>query len=249
MSLLFLIGGGWNPAGQEFTFGRFVEAATNDKVRKIILVIADDGDQDKDEVLDKYLHVFNALGVEDSEIIPLFISDKQSLSEAFLIENEPTGVFVGGGLTPLYHQGVCVDARWVNYLLAHNIPYGGFSAGAALAAQQAIVGGWKMQVNDKQVPILDADLAEDLEFLDVRDGLGMTSFSIDVHASQWGTLTRLLHAVDQQVVGSGWAIDEDTMLHIENDQITVYGLGQAYYVKRSSRGKLLIEIFRDGDVL
>jgi cyanophycinase len=246
MTSLFLIGGGWDPEGFQSTFGRFIKAATINNIRRVLLIIAYENEDEKIETQKKYYDAFNILGVLDNEIVPVFMSEGEYLSESLIRAVEPTGIFVCGGLTPLYYQCICKDTKWLDYLISHDIPYGGFSAGSAIIAEKAIVGGWKILINEKEVPILDSDLAEDIEFLDVRNGLGLTSFSIDVHGSQWGTLSRLIHAIDQNIVETGWAVDEGTMLQIENENLKVYGLGQAYYVRKISNGKLQIEIFRDG---
>lgn len=246
MSFVFLIGGGWQPESYPSTYGRFVKASTVDNQRKIVLVIAEEPGLEEEATNMKYRQVFESLGVASHEIVTIYVSETQLLTEALLVHHQPTGIFICGGLTPFYHHILCSDTQWCEYVLSRGISYGGFSAGAAIAADQAIVGGWKIHLNDQEVPILDADLAEELEFLTVRPGLGLVSFAVDVHGSQWGTLSRLLHAVDQEMVPEGWVIDENTMLFIDNEQIQVFGLGQAYYVHHHTPGKILVEIFRDG---
>ncbi len=74
------------------------------------------------------------------------------------------------------------------------------------------------------------EAGEDLEELEVRDGLGLVPFAVDVHATQWGTLTRLVHAVGAGLVAEGWAIDEGTVLVVEDGRVRVEGLGGAYRV-------------------
>lgn len=65
----------------------------------------------------------------------------------------------------------------------------------------------------------------------MRYGIGLVPFSVDVHASQWGTITRLIHAVRTGAVSDGWAIDEDTALEVTRGEVTaVHGLGSAYHV-------------------
>jgi cyanophycinase len=129
------------------------------------------------------------------------------------------GVFVGGGLTPAYQEAL---AGW----RAPDLPYAGFSSGAAVAAARAIVGGWRLAGRD-----VCAEVAgEDLEEVAVRDGLGLVDFAVDVHATQWGTLTRLVHAVAAGLVEEGWAIDEGTVLVADGGSVRVEGLGSAYRV-------------------
>ena len=92
------------------------------------------------------------------------------------------GVFVGGGATPGYQEAL---AAW---RAPADLPFAGFSAGAAVAAARAIVGGWRLGGRE----VCAEEAGEDLEQLAVRDGLGLVPFAVDVHATQWGTLTRLV---------------------------------------------------------
>ncbi|MDP9347142.1 MAG: hypothetical protein M3P44_15800 [Actinomycetota bacterium] len=130
------------------------------------------------------------------------------------------GVFVAGGLTPAYQEAL------TGWTLPEGLHYCGFSAGSAVAARRAIVGGWMREGR----PILDADFGEDLGEIEVRDGLGLVDFAVDVHAAQWGTLTRVVHAVDAGLVDAGRAIDEGTVLILDGGEPRVAGLGSAYRV-------------------
>lgn len=97
-----------------------------------------------------------------------------------------------GGLTPAYQEAFVADAAATSSLLAErDIPYAGFSAGAALAARDAVVGGWRAD----GVAVCPEDAGEDLDEVAVRPGLGLVPFAVDVHAAQWGTLPRLAAAV------------------------------------------------------
>jgi cyanophycinase len=129
------------------------------------------------------------------------------------------GVFVGGGLTPGYQEAL---VGW----RAPDLPYAGFSSGAAVAAARAIVGGWRLAGRD----VCAEEAGEDLEELAVRDGLGLVDFAVDVHATQWGTLTRLVHAVGAGLIEEGWAIDEGTVLVVDGGSVRVEGLGSVYRV-------------------
>jgi cyanophycinase len=130
------------------------------------------------------------------------------------------GVYVGGGWTPGYEEALR------GWRPAPGLPYAGFSAGAAVAAARAIVGGYRLD----GVEVCAEEAGEDLEALEVRDGLGLVPFAVDVHATQWGTLSRLVHAVAADLVSEGWAIDEGTVLAIEGGGSRVHGLGSAYRV-------------------
>lgn len=117
------------------------------------------------------------------------------------------------------------------------MPYAGFSAGAMIAATEAIVGGWKLRQGEAALATLadldvcSEDVSKDEEYLDIRQGLGLAPFAVDIHASRYGTSTRLLHAVRTGMVPEGWAIDEDTMIEFSHGRVSVSGLGSAYHVR------------------
>lgn len=140
------------------------------------------------------------------------------------------GVFVAGGDTPGYQEAL---ASWSPPAGLH---YCGFSAGAAVAARRAIVGGWRRDGR----AVLDEDFGEGLGEVEVRDGLGVVEFAVDVHAAQWGTLTRLIAAVDAGLVAEGYAIDEGTVL-VVGDELRVDGLGHAWRV-RAHDGNTLVTV-------
>ena len=141
------------------------------------------------------------------------------------------GVFVAGGLTPGYQEAL---AGWAPPAGLH---YCGFSAGSAIAARRAIVGGWTHAGR----PVLDEDFGEELGEIEIRDGLGLVDFAVDVHAAQWGTLTRLIAAVDAGLVAEGYAIDEGTVLVVDGAEPRVEGLGHAWRA-RTHDGNTLVSV-------
>jgi cyanophycinase len=243
---LFLIGGGWQPEAFIHTYGPFVEAASKNKNTKILLVLASKDEANKEELIKKFQIPFQTLSVMSDEITAIFVSKSEPLTKNILVSTKPTGIFICGGTTPLYQEALCIDKGWLDYLEDERLPYCGFSAGASIAADKAIVGGWKLCGDGQNNPIIDPEVAEDLECLTVRNGLGLLPFSIDVHCGQWGTITRLIHTVNQGMVESGWAIDEDTMLKVDGNRLSVHGFGQTYRVKRQAKDKLIVEVFTSG---
>jgi cyanophycinase len=139
-------------------------------------------------------------------------------------------LLVGGGLTPAYQQALApVHAVLPALLRDGAMPYAGFSAGAAVASRHALVGGW----TSGGVAVCPRDAAEDLDEIEVRPGLGLVPFTVDVHAAQWGTLSRLVEAVRRGDVPYGVAIDEDTRLTVHEGRAEVSGLGAAHLVRRA----------------
>lgn len=140
------------------------------------------------------------------------------------------GVFVAGGLTPLYAELVVPQRD----LLA-GLPYAGFSAGAAIAAEQAIVGGWRLGGR----PVCGEDAGEDLDEVTVVPGLGRVPFAVDVHAAQWGTLARAVAAVAAGLVPGARAVDEHTAVVVHDGAVAVHGTGQALAVTPGDDGVLV----------
>ncbi len=233
---VFLFGGGWRPEARPFTYRRFTEAASAGGHPMIALVIAVELGMDAEAEFARYAAVFGALGGGAPQVAPLFVDEAQPLTRQALGALNPSAVFVCGGLTPLYQAALCQDQGWLEDVRRARLPFGGFSAGAAIAATGALVGGWRLERAGRPVPVTNDDAAEDLDAVSVRRGLGLVPFAVDVHASQWGTLSRLVHAVDAGLIPSGWAVDEDTMLHVRDGAMTVHGLGSAYHVTPSARG-------------
>ena len=240
---VFLIGGGWRAETFPQTYGRFLEAATVNAEKRIAIVAAEEPDSAAGEQFLRFRGAFETVGLNSADAIRLIVSADKPLTAEKLNAAQPTGIFVCGGLTPAYHEALCMDKSWLDYLKANKIPYGGFSAGASIAAGRAIIGGWRRKINNRVVEIADENAGEDLDFLDVRQGLGLVPFAIDVHATQWGTLSRLVHAVDAKLAPEGWAIDENTMLEIEENGVCVSGAGSAYFVRRENE-KITVDVFQ-----
>lgn len=245
---IFLIGGGWRAAHFSQTYGRFLDAAAARRggERRIAVVVAEEEGADPHAQFRRFFEAFEAVGLKKNEAFETIVSAENPLTLAMLKETKPTGVFVCGGLTPAYADALCLDKDWLAYLDAGEIPYGGFSAGASVAAARAIVGGWRRKIGAEIFEIANENAGEDLDLLEVRDGLGLVPFAVDVHATQWGTLSRLVHAVDAGSADEGFAIDENTLLEIAENGISVFGAGNAYRVRRAENNSL-IDIFRAGN--
>jgi cyanophycinase len=239
---VYLIGGGWNAAIFPVTYGRFVKAAAKNGRRKIAVVVASEQDSDPDEQFARFLKPFVSVGLDPFEAAGLVVSKDEPLTVEKIARLEPTAVFVCGGLTPAYYDALCLDKSWLAYLFENEISYAGFSAGASIAAKRAIIGGWRREIDGKIFEIGDENAAEDLDLLDVREGLGLVDFTVDVHATQWGTVTRLLHAVDAGLTDEGRALDENILIEVGSGEVRVFGAGSVYRVGREKNG---IVVFRE----
>jgi cyanophycinase len=220
---IFLHGGG----GAVESFRPFTE-----RCPKIALIsYVDDGDT---SVFAEIVAILEQAGAKS--IQPFAISKIKPLDFASLQRFQPDGIFVCGGVTPDYHAVLCNDSAFIAYLKS-GVHYCGTSAGAAIASKTAILGGWRVNRGNRSTQMIFEGASEGLEILTVREGLGLIDAGVDVHASQWGTLSRLIHAVDTGAVSHGYAIDENTMLLC--DSMRVHGEGQVYDVRKAEKGVLI----------
>ena len=243
MCRIFLHGGGDDVASRRETFGQFVAAMMVGETGKLALVLEEE-ETAVFESQQAYSTIFTSIGFPADNIAPIYATKTNPLTYEMLVHIAPSGLFVCGGVTPSYQQALCINPAWLAYLHETQIPYGGTSAGAAIAAQTAIVGGWQAQQRD----ILFVGASEGIDPLTTKQGLGLVPFAVDVHASQMGTLTRLIHAVKLGLVDEGWAIDENTLLAVSDQQMRVYGRGHCYHVWRQSENVVQLSIHVAGAV-
>jgi cyanophycinase len=222
MGPVFLIGGGRDDDAVRASHAGFVRASGGGPIVALVL------DEDDDTDPERWTGALRLAGAAEARA--LVVSPDRPPRAADLAG--AAGVFVAGGWTPGYREAlVGAGTDW----LPRDLPYAGYSAGAAIAAARAIVGGHR-RADGRAVGAEEA--GEDLEALTVRPGLALVPFAVDVHATQWGTLTRLVHAVDAGLVEEGWAIDEGTALVVEAPGAgpRVEGRGSAYRVARDGEG-------------
>jgi len=230
---IHLAGGGWSAA----MFAPFlVEAASRAAgagriVPRIgVLLVADDaasGDQQRI----KYTEMLTLVAASDPRITVL--DDGGEATSALLSDID--GLLIGGGLTPAYLEAVTPIVDEIRLLVEDGLPYLGFSAGAAIAADTAIVGGWRIG----EVPVGSEDIGEDLDDVTVVEGLGLVDLAVDVHAAQWGTLARLIAATEAGLVDGGVAIDENTTLVVGDGDLSVVGIGSVWRVALHESGVLI----------
>jgi cyanophycinase len=217
MAPVFLIGGGRGDDAVRASHVPFARAVGDGPVAVIVL------DEGADTDVGRWTGALARAGARETHAV--VVSPARPPQPADVAG--AAGVFVAGGWTPGYQEALVAAAGggW----LAPGVPYAGFSAGAALAARTAIVGGWRLD----GVEVCAEEAGEDLDAVTVRSGLGLVPFAVDVHAAQWGTLTRLLHVVGAGLAEEGWAVDEGTTLVAGDGPPRVEGLGCAYRVTRA----------------
>src|SRR4051812_48299206 len=155
MEPVFLIGGGRDDDAVRASHAGFVRTAGGGEIVAIVLDEGDDTDPER------WTGALRLAGAADPRA--LVVSPARPPRAADLAG--AAGVFVAGGWTPGYHEAlVAPGTDW----LPLDVPYAGYSAGAAIAATDAIVGGFRR--GDGR-PICAEEVGEDLEALTVRPGL------------------------------------------------------------------------------
>jgi cyanophycinase len=210
----FLIGGGREPEQVLPAHRPFVNACAGGP---IACLIADEGEGVDTE---RWRGMLVDAGAADEDVRVVVLSAQRPIADDDVAG--AAGIYVAGGLTPLYLE---VLAGWHP---PAGVEYAGFSAGAAVAAEQAVIGGWRAADGSAVCP---EDSGEGLDVVTVRSGLGLVPAAIDVHAAQWGTLGRLVHAVQEGMAAEGWALDEGALL-VDGE---VHGTGAAWHVGSDGR--------------
>jgi hypothetical protein len=224
---IHLVGGGWPIVDDGAVYRPFfdevaahAEAAGKLGGARLVMVLVRDGDGPQ-----KYADLvaaYEQLGAIDP--VPVLRAEGVRIEPAEFADAD--GIVVWGGLTPAYRQSLEPAFGEIRRLVASGVPYLGFSAGAAIAAERAIVGGWKIDA----VEIGTEDASEDLEQLTVEAGIGLIDLAVDVHAVQWGSVSRLIAAVEAGIVDGGVAIDEHTALIVGDGPLRVAGRGSVWKV-------------------
>lgn len=224
-----LVGGGWTPRGVPAVYGAFLEAAGHEPEVACVL-LQEEGVTDDDARADVARWTAALRTVAPCEPRPVLVPEGGVLDVADL--GDAAALLVCGGLTPAYAAALGPVAEEVRGWLGGTRPYAGFSAGSAIAAGRALVGGWRAGGR----PVCSEDAGEDLDEVTVVPGLGLVPFAVDVHCAQWGTLSRVVAAVAGRQVDLAVGIDEDTALVVDGPRVRVTGLGNAYVVRGTPGG-------------
>ena len=225
---VFLVGGGWSAEHAPAMFGGFLEAArvrAGGGVPRVLLVVLGT-DPESRSYHQRYLDALAPLAPHE------LVLERVALGVRFdpqLLEGVH-GLLVGGGPTPEYHASLAPSYAEVRELVAGGLPYAGFSAGAAIAATDAVVGGWRLD----GVAVCPEESNEDLDELTVVAGIGLVEGTVDVHAAQWGNLSRLVAVVGAGLAPSGLAVDECTTLEVGSGSVT--GAGCVWWARGSADG-------------
>jgi cyanophycinase len=222
MGRTFLIGGGRDPEGIVASHAPFVEAAGGGDGPILVLLFEEPGHDPP-----RWSEALRSAGAGEVDVRVVSVAAPPAAADLA----GASGVFVAGGWTPGYQEAFGAAPGWAEALATAGVPYAGYSAGAAVAAREALVGGYVALRDDHRLIVCDEEAGEDLEEIEIRPGLGLLAEAVDVHCAQWGTLPRLLNAVALHALPGGWGIDEHTTLELGGDgRARVHGQGAVYRV-------------------
>ncbi|HTN56634.1 MAG TPA: Type 1 glutamine amidotransferase-like domain-containing protein [Protaetiibacter sp.] len=232
-----LVGGGWTPVGDPAITATFLAeasvraAGSGRMVPRIGVLIAVTGDTPSPEFRDGYPASLRAVAA--CEPIVTIVEAGDTFAPRVLTDID--ALVVGGGVTPAYLAAVDPLIEEIRLLVADGLPYLGFSAGAMIAADRAIVGGWRIN----GIPVCPEPTSQGLDEVTVVEGLGLVDLAVDVHAAQWGVLSRLVAATEAGLVDGGVAIDEHTSLVVGDDGFAVAGAGSVWQVLDEPAGVIV----------
>ncbi|MEB0002682.1 Type 1 glutamine amidotransferase-like domain-containing protein [Cryobacterium sp. 10S3] len=238
---IHLVGGGWAAEHSAAVFGPFLAEATvrataagRDEPRIAIIAVRAPGTAAVDDAAQhaaKLAEALGAAGVFEAKITELALSDAATLPAIADVD----GIIVGGGLTPAYLAALTPIAGEIRRQVSAGVPYLGYSAGAMIAAERALVGGWRLG----EVEVSAEAASEGLDELTIQSGIGLLDVTVDVHAAQWGTLSRLIAATEAGLIDGGLAVDENTALIVGEGALRVVGSGSVWRVSQSENGVLV----------
>ncbi|NUU30536.1 Type 1 glutamine amidotransferase-like domain-containing protein [Arthrobacter sp. C9C5] len=230
---IILVGGGPDTVTTPVIFDRFVKDVRNraggSKPPRIAVVLFD-REGSSEYFLPAYLEPLQSR--TPGQLTPILLRSNEPVDpETF---DDVDGIVVGGGPTPDYLAGLQGSAAAIRTAVAAGVPYLGFSAGAMIAPQRALVGGYRI----RGIEVCSEECSEGLDELDVRDGLGLVPFAVDVHTAQAGTLSRAVAAVAEGLMDRAVAVDENTALvlrHADLEDLEVIGTGNCWTIRGSGR--------------
>ena len=230
---IILVGGGPDTVTTPVVFDRFVKDIRNrtggSRPARIAVVLFD-REGSSEYFLPAYLEPLHSR--TPCELTPVLLRDNEPADPGAF--DDVDGIVVGGGPTPDYLDGLRGSAAAIRAAVAAGVPYLGFSAGAMIAPRRALVGGYRIL----GVEVCSEECSEGLDELEVRDGLGLVPFAVDVHTAQAGTLSRAVAAVAEGLVDRAVAVDENTALvlrHADLEDLEVIGTGNCWSIRGAGR--------------
>lgn len=143
-----------------------------------------------------------------------------------------TAIVVADGDTAAYREALAPIAGELRRRISGDAPYLGIGAGARIAAEKAILGGWKIG----SVPVAPESASAGVDEVAIEQGLGLLDLSIEIAPVAHGTLSRLVAATEAGLISGGIGIDYDTAFAIADGRLDVVGSGSIWQVLPDEHG-------------
>ncbi len=210
---LFLLGG--SPDIFEEVANEFIPAAAGENAAIVLLLSGKPG-------WEEYVLIYSAPWMQRNIArFKVVAPDKEQrhldLPATVALLQEATGIFIGGGETPIYRQLYATDPvrSVIRERYQQGVPVAGISAGALIAPDIC--------------PIPPEDTGEPAVRLATGIGL-IDNLVVGVHFSEWHALPHVLSAMSQTQTEYGVGIDEGACVVFENEQIDHVLGGPAYEI-------------------
>lgn len=232
---IHLLGGGDADDESRWT-GRFVaEARERAEGPPVIVVVLWTADASEGERWHAD-HRDDLMGLGAGEVRIVQLTAERTLMPTDL--GGADGIFVGGGETPGYHAAIMPAADTIRGLVSTGVPYAGYSAGAMIAGDVALLGGWRIG----GVPVTAEEAGEGLDEVTLDAGLGLVDLVVDVHAAQYGTVSRAIAIVAAGLADRVVAIDECTSLIVGDGGLQVAGDGSVWAADRGDGDRVIVSV-------
>lgn len=239
---VFLVGGVPEPGYGAGLLASFVKEAagraSGGHPRLALLML------DREGSLERFLPDYEAAFGAQADLTLVGLRPDRPLDEpAVAAVAAAHGIVVCGGRTPAYHAALTGTdglGKAVAAAVAAGTPYAGFSAGAMVAGDDALLGGYLVEGRE----VCEDGCSEGLDDLTVRPGLGLVPFASDVHITAAGTLGRAIELVTSGLVTTAVGVDEDTCLRVppggDPADGVVTGSGSVWVIRAAERGKAVV---------
>lgn len=196
-----LVGGGPDTVTDRSVVAPFVASLTDRDHRPQVAYVLFDRDGSAEAFLPEYRDLLS--GVEHDVLRVWAGPDTLIRSDDFA---RIDAVVVAGGPTPGYHASLQPAFGAIRQLLRDGGSYLGFSAGAMIAPERAILGGRRWQ----GVDVCPAEWDEGLDDVTLADGIGLYPHPVHVHVGQAGTLGVLVALAQSDASPMLLGLDEGT---------------------------------------
>lgn len=206
-------------------------ASARTRGNRFVVALCSDGANATDYLDDYFAPLVRRF--PEAEIEPVWLLREPEPEPVPSVEQEPAGLIIGDGPVPTVLAALQErTAQWARHI-RRGTQYLGFGAGAAVAAKQAIAGGWRFQGNQ----VAPEATAAGFEEVTLLPGLGLIGLGVEPYADSRFTTTRAIAALHADRLTSAMALDEKVCLAVDaiTGQTKVLGGGRVCWLTRHGK--------------